>query len=493
MEIDSFTNSLKKIRTGFSFVYKIFIEPNNTSEDARRREFIFNVILFSLFLLASFSFLTLIYNIFHLGLGYHGIALAPFTIIWLSFLLLIGVSRKIDYRIAAYIFFVLFFVLITYMNFNWGVDLSTKLLMEVILILMASILVSTRFGFLVTGLVCMSIIVFSYLEAHAIFAPNAYWRGATVQTDDGVHYTAIFLVIMAIAWLSNREIERSLTRARDSEAALKQERDSLEVKVEERAQEIKKMQLESIKSLNHFAKFGRLASGLFHDFVNPLTAISLSLSEISEIKDKEKISGIEYELQQATVAANKLHEFVQLVRNHLLQQEVRTTFDIRTEISKAIEILSYKSRKEHVKIQFDPKNIAPMPIINNPVKFHQVMVNLIINAMDAYQDLGQGGVVNVGAYIQKDNYVITVKDWGVGISAENVHKIFEPFYTTKNHETGTGIGLTTSREIIETDFGGIISVQSVKNEVTVFTITIPKMRVTVQDALVTHEKNYTNN
>jgi len=244
-------------------------------------------------------------------------------------------------------------------------------------------------------------------------------------------------VIAVVSWLSNREIEKSLFRARNSERALKEERDLLEVKVEERTKELKKAQLEKISQLYHFAEFGRLASGLFHDLVNPLTVVSLNLEELNE-RAKEKRSqalmDIASILQHAIDGTRRMQVFVESVRKQIQQQETRTMFFIEKEINQVMQLLSFKAKEQGVRLVFSPS--CSITTYGDPVKFYKVISNLISNAIDAYE-----GIENTHEPTQKREIVITlsekdhiiaihVQDWGKGVPEEVAHKIFEPFFTT---------------------------------------------------------------
>lgn len=96
----------------------------------------------------------------------------------------------------------------------------------------------------------------------------------------------------------------------------------------------------------------------------------------------------------------------------------------------------------------------------------QIMINLIKNAIEATQDK-EAGRIEMKAFQENGNTLLQVKDNGEGISREDQEKIFIPFYTTK--KTGSGIGLSLSRQIMKMH-GGSISVHSEPNQGTLFTL-----------------------
>ena len=148
-----------------------------------------------------------------------------------------------------------------------------------------------------------------------------------------------FINIMIVAWLSNREIEKSLKRARRSEAALKKERDLLEVKVEERTRALKESQAEKMTQLSRFAEFGRLASGVFHDLINPLTIVSLNLENIKDSSHKE-LNNVNSSIKRATDASRRMESFILAIKRQLSQQGSLEKFNVCEEIRQVAQILS---------------------------------------------------------------------------------------------------------------------------------------------------------
>ncbi|NIP38945.1 MAG: GHKL domain-containing protein [Candidatus Dadabacteria bacterium] len=98
----------------------------------------------------------------------------------------------------------------------------------------------------------------------------------------------------------------------------------------------------------------------------------------------------------------------------------------------------------------------------------QVIINLLLNAVDAIEENGQ--IVITSQNDAEGRAQVSVKDNGIGISHENLDKIFDPFFTTKEPGKGTGLGLSVSARIVQY-FGGEISVESKKGEGSVFIIT----------------------
>ncbi|HEY0250819.1 MAG TPA: ATP-binding protein, partial [Kofleriaceae bacterium] len=113
----------------------------------------------------------------------------------------------------------------------------------------------------------------------------------------------------------------------------------------------------------------------------------------------------------------------------------------------------------------------PLTVTVNRTRIEQILVNLVINAVDA---ITGEGTVTVSARASEDGkrVVCEVRDTGSGIPAEALQKIFEPFYTTKG-ERGTGLGLPVVRDIVET-YGGTLTVKSTPGTGSTFTFDLPR-------------------
>jgi signal transduction histidine kinase len=112
----------------------------------------------------------------------------------------------------------------------------------------------------------------------------------------------------------------------------------------------------------------------------------------------------------------------------------------------------------------------------NRVRIEQILVNLIVNAVDAIGDAGwTGGVITIRVRPTEDNARVRceVIDNGPGIPPEQLAKIFEPFFTTKPPERGTGLGLPVAREIVAS-YGGTLTVHSDVGKGTTFTFDLPR-------------------
>ena len=469
---------LRKLRfncaQGVHFLYKLFIEPKTSSEDSRRHELILNIILScTIILLGCFDF-SLGRASLRLGSNYHGIPFWLFTLLVGFFIFLLALSRKGYSSVASYLMIALYLVSTTLGIYQWGIELPLTSLAFVLIIIMSSILISTRFGLFMTLVISGIVLSVGYLEVHEIIMPHLYWKTTSIRMNDADELALMFMVMMTLSWLSNREIETSLRRARKSEHELALERDSLEIKVEERTRELKTLQAERVAELSRFAEFGKLSSGIFHDLMNPLHAVIANVSQMES--GTLEVSEVKTYLEKAVYASRRMGDFLGSIRKQLQTNHEVTTFSINQEVVSAIDLLQFRAREAHVVCTFHASK--EFFVRGNPIKFHQVALNLISNAIDASERTSPAETLPIMISItRRDHFVLfRVTDQGCGIPLELQNKIFDPFFTTKSSDRGIGIGLSSTKEIIEQELKGTICLQSTQGKGTSFSVFIPTVR-----------------
>jgi signal transduction histidine kinase len=458
------------LRNAAYFIYKKCILPHSAHEDSRRKELILNVLLICISLFFTTLTITVLCNSLRLMEAYTGIPLLLSSGILLVFGLLLLASRMGYYSPVSYFLLGTYFLATAYGAYTWGVDLPSVLLSFALLIVMSSILIGIRFALLVTGVIVVLVLILGILES-SVTRGESHWRLQPFVFDDAIEYIAYLFVIMAISWLSNREMEKTLKRARHSEETLMKERDTLEIKVEERTRELKQAQREKMTQLYRFAEFGRLSSGLFHDLMNPLTVMSLNMEKLQKNTSKET-SVVNEPLQKAINASKKIEHFIGTVRKQVQMQGTECVFSINEEIEQAIELLTHKARHAGVTLHFN--NPFIFQTYGNPIKLHQTVVNLLSNAIDSYDNSPlKTRPVMLTIAAQNSMIILEVSDKGSGIPETILSKIFDPFFTTKTYYKGIGLGLSTTKEVVEKYLHGTIAVTSKAGEGSTFAITFP--------------------
>lgn len=450
-------------------IYYLFIEPNSQDEDAKRQEFILNVILFGALILSLLALIGISIDLIAYGSSYAGISPLIVLVIFIVLLSIYRLSRARRYKIAAYALLLIFLIANAYMFFAWGVALPSALFLSAMIIVMTGILLSAKVALFITLILGTLLILLSYLETHHIINPNYYWLAKPVGVQDGIAFASGLAIVSLVGWLSSREVENSLKRARSSEAALKLERDLLEVKVEERTRQLKQAQLEKMLQVYQMAEFGKVSSGLLHDMMAPLTSVSINLKELNQTERSALV-------QQAVEGVKKIEGFIQAARRQVQRQEETRYFSAAEELKDAVKLLTPYGKENKVKLTCKLQPDKETELYGNVLKFHQILTNLITNAVDAYGSAtaySPGREVRLRLKVHPAALHLYVHNWGEVIPPKHSGRVFEPFYTTKASDKGTGIGLSITKNIIENDFGGSIDFTSSKTHGTEFHVTFP--------------------
>ena len=243
----------------------------------------------------------------------------------------------------------------------------------------------------------------------------------------------------------------------------------LEEKVEERTQQLSKIQEHLIQS-EKLASMGQLAASISHEVNNPLSGVliynQLIAKKISrEDWDKEVIldylSKMEHELSRSTKLIRSLLDFA--VQTEPKIKEV----NVNEVLNRALELGIHAGSKENTRVEKDLQSLPTF--MEDPDQLEQVFMNLIMNALQA---MPTGGKLTLRTFMENRELKIAVQDTGCGIPPENLSKIFTPFFSTKKEVKGVGLGLSVVYGIIQ-GLKGRIEVESKVGEGTTFTVCLP--------------------
>lgn len=452
---------------------KLFARRAADPEDMRRRAFILEVLLISVITLLAIAVASSVLTSLTASSESRANNALSFLVLGallVGFCTLYAASRKGYVRIASPVFVSVIAGLSLYLALRWGADLPAAMLFYALSIVTAGILVGSRFSLLVTGAICGAILAIQYAHEEGYILANGYWRTEQLTLYDAVVIAVMLGVVAVVSWLSTREIEKSLARARLSEALLKEERDQLEVRVRERTEELRQAELERMSQAYRFVEFGRLASGIFHDLMNPLTALSLNIEGIERAAGKSpQLTAMSEDIARARSATAHMQGLMESMRRHLAREGREERFSLSKTLEEAVLVLRTYGRQRNVSIHASLS--CDREVTGDPVAFLQVLTNLLTNAIESHA--GEGGEVHISLTDDGDRVLLSVRDTGSGILPEHVEQVFEPFFSTKADHEGLGIGLPLAKRIIEKEFDGTISVASVPGSGTTFTVYLP--------------------
>jgi two-component system NtrC family sensor kinase len=220
---------------------------------------------------------------------------------------------------------------------------------------------------------------------------------------------------------------------------------------------------------------GNLLAGIVHELNNPLTTI-LGFSELllkeGKAADPARLEKIHSEAERSVRIIQNL---LRLARADNGNPEV---IDINESIRRTVELAQYQIRLNRIELDMELSPKSPK-VLAHAGELTQVILNLVTNAIQSISSIRSSGTIQISSAVIRDRVVISVTDDGSGISEANMRRIFEPFFTTK--ETGTGLGLSLSRNIVR-DIGGDLSVSNSKSCGTTFTLELPVVTNGVETA-----------
>ncbi len=220
------------------------------------------------------------------------------------------------------------------------------------------------------------------------------------------------------------------------------------------------------------AVVGRLAAAIAHEIRNPLNYINLTLDHLrssfapADPEKKATFVQLTNQLKMEVARINRhISDFLKYSRPTKLELQ---DLDIREEAEDALRLVEARASECGIETTILQEEKLPT-VMADRESLRSVFTNLVINAVEAID--GDGGRVSIKLSNTNDNSVkVEISDTGCGIAAEDISKVFEPYFSTK--ETGTGLGLAIVKKAVD-DHGGTISVASKQGSGTTFTIILP--------------------
>lgn len=311
---------------------------------------------------------------------------------------------------------------------------------------------------------------------------------SSVQTTDWFSMAGIFALGLLVGVLLTHIVSRMLSKKRSpskSEETLPSRDSEASEEPSSKPRAIAKKPFdptrihgvdEQLIQSNKLTAFGQLATGVAHEINNPLAIINEEAGWLEDLlkqqdsKDFKRLEDFRESLgiivQQMRRCANITHKLLSFAQS--MDSEVRD-LDLNEILDEIVTMMEKDAFYNNIVIEKTYDTSLPK-LRSDPGHLRQLFVNLIKNAFDAIK---RDGRVFIQTRKVGENHVsITLTDTGCGIPKEYLDKVFDPFFTTKSPGEGTGLGLSICYGIV-TMLGGNISVESVANEGTTFTVNLP--------------------
>ncbi len=239
----------------------------------------------------------------------------------------------------------------------------------------------------------------------------------------------------------------------------------MEEKIQKTTADLRKTEAQLVRS-EKLAALGQLAAGIAHEIRNPLTSINILIHSLtenfsSEDSHREDLKVIEEEIDRINEILDRFLRFARPAPPLLEKTEVATIFE------ETLQLIRPRTEKQGVQVE---KEFHALPmILMDREQMKQVALNLLLNAVQA---MPSGGTLTIRGQNSKDGQWITIsiQDSGVGIPKEDMNKLFDPFFSTR--EGGIGLGLSIAHRIMD-QHQGKIEVESAPGKGTLFTLWLP--------------------
>lgn len=241
-------------------------------------------------------------------------------------------------------------------------------------------------------------------------------------------------------------------------------------------EELRKSQ-EQVLRQDRLASLGLLASSLAHEIGTPLGIIRgraelAANGKATPEKIKENMTLITTQIDRISVLVKSL---LNLARGQ--QSDQATSVDLSAVIEDIGNLMTHELERKNIKLEIDLDHHPHVRAEQGPLT--QVFLNLLVNSVYAIEEMQKKGksqdhILKVTVVSTKSRVDIHVEDSGCGIPEENLSKLFQPFFTTKDIGVGTGLGLATSYKLVQS-WGGNMQVKSKPNVGTTFTITLERV------------------
>jgi C4-dicarboxylate-specific signal transduction histidine kinase len=231
------------------------------------------------------------------------------------------------------------------------------------------------------------------------------------------------------------------------------------------------------------AALSDLTLGISHELGQPITNIRYTVQYYRKLFEKTISIDLVFKIFDSILEeTERMGKLIKRLAPLTSRQSIIEQFDLMNIIQNRVKAES--TRLQNLKIQVKISPSTPIYMVGDAVKFEQIISNLLFNAIDAISENKQreDNQIDIQVKEKDDEIKMTFKDTGIGISAKNKEKIFEPFFTSKLPGKGEGLGLFIVWNILKMQ-GGQICLDTQYKEGASFLIAIPKTNINYRDYL----------
>jgi PAS domain S-box-containing protein len=256
-------------------------------------------------------------------------------------------------------------------------------------------------------------------------------------------------------------------RVEERTAELRRTSETLQMETEERVRTMEELRKKDqlLLQQSRLAAMGDMINNIAHQWRQPLNSIALIVQELPIMYKKGEFNS---EYLNSMVDKAKNHAFnmsktIEDFKTFFEPNKEKIEFKVTDAVAKALDLVGDCFKSNQIKLEVN--DVDDPVIYGYPNEFSQVLINIFLNSRDEFLERksDKPRVVRVRIFRESNKTVISITDNAGGIPEDNIEKIFDPYFTTKGPDKGTGIGLYMAKNIIERHMNGRLTVNNVED------------------------------
>lgn len=346
-----------------------------------------------------------------------------------------------------------------------GINAPVGLLFLGFFILLAGTLISFRIIIAATLTAITVIIGVHIVHVLQLIKPNLSALALPPHIGDVMTYAGLFGIFGLLAWVISQHTYQTLERARNAEARLRLQKNSISLKLNEESRKLKYVQIEEIQQLYSFAHIGQSTVAILHELSNHLSVLAFDIDDLAERPE------LHATVKNSRESIRHIRHLITEARQRIQDKQTTESFDALKVIKHTISELTETIASHKISVRQHHTTNSPAYIKGDPLSLAHVLTILLNNAKDACLTAPKAKIT-ITTSKTPTHLKISVSDTGPGIPNATRQRLFQPQKSTK--ASGMGIGLYITKHIIHTQFQGKITLDPVHN--TQFTITLPLIK-----------------
>ncbi|HEY5512470.1 MAG TPA: CHASE2 domain-containing protein, partial [Geomonas sp.] len=210
------------------------------------------------------------------------------------------------------------------------------------------------------------------------------------------------------------------------------------------------------------AAMGEMIGNIAHQWRQPLNTLGLIVQELKMTYGRDEFNkeSLEANVKKAMGVIFHMSQTIEDFKNYFKPEKEKVRFKVRQAVAKTLSLVEPSLENLNIKIEVTAMDDAD--VNGYAHEYSQVLLNILLNCKDAFEGskIDRQRVVRITVFKQNDRSVVTIADNAGGISEDVIDKVFDPYFTTKGPDKGTGIGLYMAKAIIEKNMDGRLTVRN---------------------------------